>query len=124
MCEDGSFEVIDFAPRFSNHDRFFKPLFFFRKIKRIKGQPRIKLICDPRGDYGESRPETFVGSNHINYRGLHFPVRLTTNASKSYIIEQRDFNLTEDIYSVLSGGEPFESPLRETFEEFYYKTME
>ena len=32
MCEDGSFEVIDFAPRFSNHDRFFKPLHFFRKI--------------------------------------------------------------------------------------------
>jgi len=124
ICEDGSFEVIDFAPRFNNHDRFYKPLQFFRKIKRIKGQPRIKLICDPRGDYGESKPDMFVGSNHINYRGLHFPVRLTTNATKAYITEKRDFNLTEDLYLVLSGGEPFESPLRETYEEFYYKTID
>ncbi len=124
FCEDGSFEVVDFAPRFNNHDRFHKPLQFFRKIKRIKGQPRIKLVCEPTGFYGERKPETFVGSNHISFRGLHFPVRLTTNASKSYIVEKRDFNLTEDLYLVLSGGEPFESPLVETYEEFYYKTLD
>lgn len=121
-CEDGSFEVIDFAPRFNIFERFHKPLQFMRKIKRIKGQPRIKLICDPRGDYGEKIPHAYVGSNHINYKGLHFPLRLTTNASKSYIMEKRGFNLTEDLYLVLSGGEPFEAPLQQTFEEFYYKT--
>lgn len=98
FCEDGDFEVIDFAPRFSIYDRFHKPLQFFRKIKRIKGQPRIKVICDPRGNYGESKPEVYMGSNHISYKNLHFPVRLTTNASKSYLIEQRDFLLTEDLY--------------------------
>lgn len=122
ICEDGEFEVIDFAPRFSIHDRYYRSLQLFRKIKRIKGQPRIKIICDPRGDYGESIPEVFVGSNHINYRNLHFPVRLTTNASKSYIIDEREFKLCEDLYLVLSGGEPFEAPLKDTFEEFYYRT--
>ena len=121
-CEDGDFEVIDFAPRFNIHDRYYKPLQFFRKIRRIKGQPRIKIVCDPRGNYGELRPEISVGSNHINYKGLHYPVRLTTNASKSYIIEQKDFTLAEDLYLILSGGDPFESPLKETYEEFYYKT--
>lgn len=123
-CEDGIFEVIDFAPRFSIHDRFHKPLQFFRKIKRIKGQPRIKIICDPRGNYGEKKPDIYVGSNHISYRGLHFPVRLTTNASKTFINEQTASNLTEDLYLILSGGEPFEAPLKETYEEFFYKTME
>lgn len=122
QCDDGEFEVIDFAPRFSIHDRYHKPLQFFRKIKRIKGQPLIKVICEPRGDYGERRPEVFVGSNHINYRNLHFPVRLTTNASTTYILEQREFRLCEDLYIVLSGGEPFEAPLKDTFEEFYYRT--
>ncbi len=122
-CEDGDFEVIDFAPRFAIHDRYHKPLQFFRKIKRLKGQPRIKIICDPRGHYGESIPEISVGSNHINYKGLHYPLRLTTNAAKSYIKEERVFGLTEDIYMVLSGGDPFEAPLKETFEEFYYKTV-
>src|SRR6476620_1574529 len=49
FCDDGDFEVIDFAPRFNIHDRYHKPLQFFRKIRRIKGQPRITVICDPRG---------------------------------------------------------------------------
>lgn len=121
-CDDGDFEVIDFAPRFNIHDRYYRPLQFFRKIKRIKGQPRISVICDPRGDYGEKLPEISVGSNHISYNNLHYPLRLTTNAAKSYLIENRVFSLTEDIYMVLSGGDPFEAPLKETFEEFYYKT--
>ncbi len=122
-CEDGDFEVIDFAPRFSIYDRYHKPLQFFRKIKRLKGQPRIKVVCCPRGHYGESKPEVSVGSNHINYKGLHYPLRLTTNASKVYLREERFFVLTEDLYLVLSGGDPFEAPLKETFEEFYYKTV-
>lgn len=122
FCEDGDFEVIDFAPRFHIHDRYFKPLQFFRKIKRLKGQPRVRITCDPRGHYGEQSPSITVGSNHINFSGLHYPLRMTTNAAKSYLIEKRFFSLTEDIYIVLSGGDPFESPLKETFEEFYYKT--
>ncbi len=121
-CEDGDFEVIDFAPRFSIHDRCHKPLQFFRKIKRVRGQPKISILCTPRGDYGEKIPEVSVGSNHISYNNLHYPLRLTTNAAKTFIIEERIFGLTEDIYIVLSGGEPFESPLKETSEEFYYKT--
>jgi GH15 family glucan-1,4-alpha-glucosidase len=123
-CEDGEFEVIDFAPRFQHYGRYHKPLQFFRKIKRIKGQPRIKIICDPRGDYGSLTAEQFIGSNHIHYRGLHIGLRLTTNAPKTFIMEQRSFLLTEDLYMVLSGGEPFDAPLKETYEEFYYKTRE
>ncbi len=122
LTEDGDFEVLDFAPRFKVFDRYHKPLQFFRKIKRLKGQPRIKIICDPRGHYGETIPNSTIGSNHINYQGLHFPLRLTTNAPKIYLLEKREFVLTEDIYMVLSGGVPFELPLKETFEEFYYKT--
>ncbi len=122
FCQDGDFEVIDFAPRFPMYDRFYRPLQFFRKIRRLRGQPRITLVCDPRGNYGEQKPLISVGSNHLCFKGLHYPLRLTTNAAKTYIMEQRVFSLTEDIYLVLSGGDPFESPLKETFEEFFYKT--
>ncbi len=121
-CQDGDFEVVDFAPRFLLHDRYLRPLQFYRKIKRIKGQPRIKITCSPRGDYGELIPETMLGSNHLHFCGLHYPVRLTTNAPKTYILEERFFGLTEDIYLVLSGGDPFESPLKNTFEDFFDKT--
>jgi GH15 family glucan-1,4-alpha-glucosidase len=123
-CEDGEFEVIDYAPRFQSNNRYYKPLQFFRKIKRITGQPRIKIICDPRGNYGKTLPTVFAGSNHINYRGLHIDLRLTTNAPKTYLMECRSFLLTEDIYLILTGDEPFDVPLKETYEEFYYKTRE
>ncbi len=124
ICEDGEFDVIDFAPRFLKFDRFHKPIQFFRKIKRVKGQPLIKIVCNPRGNYGEMSPDIYVGSNHISYKNLHFPVRLTTNATKAYVVEHRPFLLTEDIYLILSGGEPLEASLKETYEEFYYKTLQ
>lgn len=122
-CEDGEFEVVDFAPRFCVHDRFHKPVQFFRKIKCISGKPRIKITCEPKGHYGEIQPEVNAGSNHISYGQLHLPLRLTTNAPKVYILEERFFALSEDLYLILSGGESFEAPLKETFETFYYKTL-
>jgi GH15 family glucan-1,4-alpha-glucosidase len=94
ICEDGEFEVVDFAPRFLHYNRCYNPLQFFRKIRRLKGQPRIKIICDPRGNYGDLTPSETPGSNHINYTGLHIPLRLTTNAGKTFIIERRSFLLT------------------------------
>ena len=121
FCEDGDFEVIDFAPRFAIYERFHKPLQFFRKIKRVKGQPCIKIICEPTGDYGKQKPDVFVGSNHISFKNLHTPIRLTTNATKTYVAEKKNFVLTEDLYLVLSS-EPFEAPLKETFEEFFHRT--
>jgi GH15 family glucan-1,4-alpha-glucosidase len=121
-CEDGAFEVVDFAPRFDMHDRMFRPIQFFRKIKRIRGRPRIIVVCEPRGEYGEESPDVFLGSNHISYKNLNFPIRLTTNASKSYIVEKKEFKLCEHIYLVISGGEAFEAPLKDTFEEFFYRT--
>lgn len=124
LCKDGEFEVIDFAPRFTNHQRYHKPLQFFRKIRRILGNPRITIVCDPRGNYGSLVPEVHAGSNHINYNGLHFPLRLTTNAAKTYLVEKRSFLLSEDIYLLFSGGEPFTAPIKETYEEFFYKTKD
>lgn len=123
FCEDGEFEVIDFAPRFAMFDRNHKPMQFFRKIKRIKGQPRLSIFCEPKGSYGEVDPQVTLGSNHINFLGLHFPLRLTSNASMVYLLENKVFSLNEDIYLVLSPDESFASSLKETFEEFYYKTI-
>jgi GH15 family glucan-1,4-alpha-glucosidase len=39
-------------------------------------------------------------------------------------MEERSFLLTEDLYLILSGDEPFDAPLKETYEESYYRTRE
>ena len=123
-CEDGEFDVVDFAPRFYVNHRYHKPLQFYRKIKRIAGHPRIKIICEPTGEYGTLTPEVHIGSNHINYNGLHIPLRLTTNATLTYLMEQRSFLLSEDLYFLFTEGEPFSTPIRETYEEFFYRTKD
>ena len=120
---DGSFEVIDFAPRFRMNERFHKPLMLFRKVKILTGNPKVQIICNPTGQYGQVKPEVQLGSNHIRYENLEAPVRLTTNAPLTYIYQQRAFTLTEDLYFVLSWGIPLEGPLMSTFEDFLSRTI-
>lgn len=119
----GEFRVIDFAPRFELFERMHKPLMLFRKIEKIHGNPKVKVICNPTGDFGATKCRPFMGSNSINYRELEGDIRLTTNVSKIYIQNAQPFVLTENKYLVLSYGVPFEAPLESTFEEFLRKTI-
>ena len=43
----GSFELIDFAPRFLQYDRSFKPSMLVRVLRPLSGDPRT-LLCDHR----------------------------------------------------------------------------
>lgn len=119
---DGVFELTDFAPRFQLFERYHKPLMLFRKVKKISGSPRIFVTCRPVGDYGRAHPQALFGSNHIRYEGLEQTVRLTTNASLTYIYEEKEFSLVEDLYLVLTWGVPLEGPLQSTFEDFLART--
>ncbi|MEO0776260.1 MAG: trehalase-like domain-containing protein, partial [Bacteroidota bacterium] len=55
-CEDGSYRVTDFAPRFRQYERYFRPLMLIRKVEPLEGTPRIRVRCNPRGNYGEVVP--------------------------------------------------------------------
>lgn len=118
-----AFEVIDFAPRFVLNERYHRPNMLFRKIKPKHGYPKIKIKCSPVDDYGQTTASKSLGSNHIRYEGLSESVRLTTNASLNYILHEKDFILSEDIYLVLSWGIPLEGPLVSTFEDFLRRTI-
>jgi GH15 family glucan-1,4-alpha-glucosidase len=121
-CDEGRFRVTDFAPRFPQYDRYFRPLMLARKIEPIRGQPRIVVRCLPVGDYGRIRPEVVLGSNHIRYLNLGSHVRLTTDVSLSYIIDGRPFVLNGPRYLLFSYGPPLEAPLEATVEDFLEKT--
>jgi len=121
-CEEGSYRVIDYAPRFLQFDRYYKPLMFIRKIEPINGTPRINVKCDPVGNYGKIRPEKYEGSNHIEYLGMEKELRLTTDFPLSYIINDQSIVLNEEKYLVLTYGAPLEAPLKSTCEDFLEKT--
>lgn len=122
-CEDGKFMVIDFAPRFYQYERFFKPLMLMRKVVKLEGRPRIRVCCQPTGDYGQKKTKAVFGSNHIRYEGLDTQVRLTTNIPLSYIDQEQAFVLSGTQYLCLTWGVPLEGPLESTTDRFLDQTI-
>ena len=54
---DGSFRVIDFAPRFIQHNRSFRPTMIVRVIEPVSGTPRIRVACDPILGFSKAAPQ-------------------------------------------------------------------
>ncbi|MFY0601799.1 MAG: glycoside hydrolase family 15 protein [Cyclobacteriaceae bacterium] len=120
----GKYRVTDFAPRFYQTDRYYRPLMMIRKVENLGGTPRLVASCRPAGDYGNLEPESSMGSNHIRFLGLGAHVRLTTNISLNYVMSEESFVLNETKYLVMTYGPPMEAALEETCEIFLTKTKQ
>ncbi|WP_184549131.1 glycoside hydrolase family 15 protein [Mucilaginibacter sp. FT3.2] len=120
----GMYRVTDFAPRFHQHQRYYKPLMLFRKIEAIEGSPRVKVKCEPVSEYGAVKLKVNRGSNHIQYLGGEENIRLTTNIPISYVFDEQPFVLNEIKYLALTYGEPLEAPLITTAERFLAETVQ
>jgi len=118
----GSFRVIDFAPRFSQFDRTFRPTQIFRIVEPLSGSPRIRVVCDPRLGWSKGTPTRVNGSNHIRFEGFDSQLRLTSDVPISYLGGQ-SFTLTERRHLVLAWGAPVEEPLRPLSDRFLLETQ-
>ena len=121
---DGRYRVTDFAPRFAQYERFYKPLMLVRKLEPLAGTPRVRVACRPMGQYGEMELRRRRSSNHIAFKGLDEEIRLTTDIPLTYIMDEEDFVLNEPKYLVLTYGSPLEAPLATTAEQFLHKTRD
>ncbi|MDH5399793.1 MAG: glycoside hydrolase family 15 protein, partial [Cyclobacteriaceae bacterium] len=79
---------------------------------------------DPRGDYGKLKPKTYAASNHIEYLGLEYDLRLTTNVPVSSILDGQPVVIHEPKYLVLTYGAPLEAATENTAEMFLTKTIQ
>jgi len=120
----GTFELVDFAPRFQQYDRFFKPSMLVRILRPLSGEPRARVRCRPRYDYGLVEAGSWRASNHVEYTGLPAPVRLTTNVPLTYVEDERPFLLERERHLVLTWGQPLEAGLEETAEHFLERTVD
>lgn len=123
IAKDGKYRITDFAPRFRLNDRYFKPLMLIRKIEPLEGNPRVKVSCQPVCNYGKNKMKATVGSNHINYVGCEEDMRLTTNVSINYILDEKDFVLNEVKYLIFTYGTNLDAPLVSTAEQFLRETV-
>ncbi|MVN91333.1 glycoside hydrolase family 15 protein [Mucilaginibacter aquatilis] len=120
----GRYRITDFAPRFQEYQRYYKPLMLVRKIEALEGSPRIKVKCEPVSEYGAKKLDVNRGSNHIQYLGGEEKIRLTTNIPISYVFDEQYFVLNDCKYLVLTYGEPLEAPLTSTVERFLRETAQ
>jgi GH15 family glucan-1,4-alpha-glucosidase len=118
----GRYRVTDFAPRFYNNQRYYKPLMLIRKIEATDGSPRVRVKCEPVSEYGDIKLDVNRGSNHIQYIGGDERIRLTTNIPISYVFDEQFFVLNECKYLVMTYGEPLEAPLISTADHFLRET--
>jgi GH15 family glucan-1,4-alpha-glucosidase len=86
-------EITDFAPRFIRKDRMFRPNAIVRRVRPLSGHPRIRVRCRPRFAWGKRMPDMTFGSNHIRWVGNGMTLRMTTNASVTYVREEMPFLL-------------------------------
>ncbi len=114
---DGQFRVIDFAPRFSQYSRTYRPTALFRVIEPVQGTPLVRVSCSPVLGWSKQRPERTHGSNHIAYQGFPSRLRLTTDVPLSFV-DGEPFALTGRRIMALTWGEPIEEPLAPMTDRF------
>ena len=114
---EGSFRITDFAPRFAQNERMFRPTQLIRIVEPIEGTPAITVRCEPVRGWSKERPQHLAGSNHVQFEGYAAPLRLTTDMPLTWLCGQ-PFVLTRKLHFVLAWGAPVEEPLAPLCERF------
>jgi GH15 family glucan-1,4-alpha-glucosidase len=116
-------EITDFAPRFRQHGRTFCPMALVRQIRRIAGNPRVRIQLRPAYDYGAFSTEDTRGSHHVRYVGGPVVLRLTTDASVTAIIEASPFFLEDTVTLFLGPDETLQGSVAEVARHFFEETV-
>jgi len=119
---EGTFRVLDFAPRFIQYERSFRPTKLVRIVEPLSGTPRVRVLCDPILGWSKQRPTRELGSHHVGFHGYPSELRLTTDMPLSYI-DDEPFALTARRHFVLAWGAPVEEPLEPMCERFLRETV-
>src|SRR3984893_12652008 len=120
----GAVRITDFAPRFRQFGRIFRPPQLVRIIEPVAGLPRITIRFRPTHDYGHAFTHHSLGSNHIRFLHEGFVIRLTSDAPLSYIEREAPFVLTRPLHLGFGTHEPFQGDLATTCREFCDRTID
>ena len=116
-------EICDFAPRFMERSRYFRPVMLVRRIKPVHGAPRIRVVLNPRFDWGRSEPTITQGSDHLRYVGPSQTLRLTTDAPLPYLLSKQPFLLTQEHDFFLGADESLDTSIADTARSFEQETV-
>ncbi|MGC4395018.1 glycoside hydrolase family 15 protein [Hydrogenophaga sp. T2] len=116
-------QITDFAPRFATRGRMFRPMQIVRRVRALKGAPRIRVRLSPRFDWGANAPRTTSGSHHIRYVGEHLTLRLYTDAPISHVLAAEPFLLLQEHSFLLGPDETLQHGVGDTARHFEQETI-
>ncbi|AZO78915.1 MULTISPECIES: glycoside hydrolase family 15 protein [unclassified Bosea (in: a-proteobacteria)] len=122
--QGNALEILDFAPRFVRYERFFRPPQLVRRVRRISGRPRIRVVVKPCLGLGEEPDEITRGSNHVRFVGADQTIRLTTDAPISYVLESIPFAVEKPFSFFIGSDEALRAEIETTSREFLDKTTD
>lgn len=120
----GTVEQLDFAPRWRQHGRFYRPVMLLRRIRPLAGSPRVRVRLRPLADWGARVPERTWGSNHIRYLLPGMALRLTTDAPLRLIRDELPFVLDRELRFMLGPDETLTQPLASFVDDALQQTEE
>ena len=120
----GSVEILDFAPRWRQNGRFYRPVSLIRRVTPLAGTPRIRVRARPLADWGARIPDSTWGSNHIRWLLPQMTVRLTTDVPVRFVREQLPFVLNHRLHLVMGPDEPLARSIDGYVEEALNRTLD
>ncbi|TFZ02053.1 glycoside hydrolase family 15 protein [Ramlibacter humi] len=115
-------EITDFAPRFWNRGRTFRPLTLIRRVRVLGGTPRMRVLLRPRFDYGRFQPQVTRGSTHIRFVGPAQTLRVNTDAPIDYILSETYFVADRPLNFIMGPDETLTGGIEDTARSFEQDT--
>jgi GH15 family glucan-1,4-alpha-glucosidase len=119
----GAVEVVDFAPRYEQHNRTHRPPMLVRRVTPVAGRPMVRVLARPMSDYGGTALKSVRGSHHIVYFSDRQRQRMTTTIPVSYVIEERYFRLDQQHWILWAPDEPVDADLEDLCRRYFETTM-
>ncbi|MDX1610452.1 MAG: glycoside hydrolase family 15 protein [Halofilum sp. (in: g-proteobacteria)] len=114
--------ITDFAPRFSQYDRRFRPLMLIRRLEAVEGSPTVRVRLRPHSGHGSASPRITQGSNHLRFVGDDHVLRLTTDVPLTHVLQEQPFLLDGERTLVLGPDESLTASPDSTGRDFLAQT--
>ena len=123
-ADGSSVRITDFAPRFKQYGRTFRPPMILRRIEPISGTPRVRVRMRPTMDYWRHLARPIPGSNHIRYVSDTGAVRLTSDVPVAYLSSEGQFVLTRPMTLIIHADETFPNAIEDVWFAFLRSTRQ
>lgn len=124
-AQNGSvLRITDFAPRFKQYDRVFRPPMLIRRIEPLAHSPHIRVVIRPTMGHGRYDGQKIPGSNHIRYVSDEGSMRVTSDIPVAYLASEARFPLTRPVTLIIHADETFPNSIDDTAASFLKATRQ